>query len=216
MMKKILLTVMTLVVCVSLHGQQVRFGVKGGLQMSSLGDYDYPLGEWEDAELENKLGLYAGIFSHIYLTKNLGLETGLFYAQLGGREKENDFDERYEIKANPSYLQVPLSVFYQFNLPKQIRVYPSLGVYGGYGLAGKMKAEGNVYAVDITSSEDYFDVFANRFDFGGTAGIQIGTKRFLIGASYDYGLVKVNKEETPYRDNAFNRNVRFSIGYFFN
>jgi len=195
--------------------QQVRFGVKAGLNLSSLGEYELLLEGQEDAELENKPGFHAGIVAQIPLANQLGIETGVFYTQLGGRERERDWDEQYKVTANSAYLQVPVSLFYEFQLPMQISIYPSLGVYGSYGLGGDIKAEGQVGGTDITRNQQYFGDFANRFDFGGTAGLHVGLGHFLIGAGYDRGFTRVNSERVPYGDNAFNSNIRFSVGFLF-
>ncbi len=209
------MTLALIVAGLYLQAQEVKFGIKGGVNLSSLGEYEYMLNPTEDAQLENQFGAYAGLFSQIYLNNKWGLETGLFFTQLGGREKERDYDENYSVKAKASYLQLPLSVFYAIQLPGKVKLYPSIGVYGAYGLSGKIKASGQVLGTDISQQQDYFGDFAKRFDFGGTAGIQAGLGNFLLGASYDQGVIRVNKQKATWEDNAYNSNFRISVGYLF-
>lgn len=215
MKRKLLLSSALLIVMVTVvNAQSIRFGVKGGLNISSLSDYEYVM-EYEDAELENKLGLYAGVFTQIYFTSNFGIETGLFYSMLGGKDKENDYNEQYKVTANPSYLQLPVAAIYKFNLPAGFSIYPAVGVYAGYGLAGKMKTSGMIGNTDISSETDYFDSFARRFDFGTTVGLNVEYKNIVLGAAYDRGLVRVNEHKVPYGDNAYNSNFRITLGYIF-
>lgn len=215
-MKKFLILLFLLTsCCILVNAQQFKVGIRGGLNISSLGDYDHMIGLYEDAELENKAGLYAGIFGQFHFSKNLGIEAGLFYTQLGGKDKENDYSEVYKVTASPSYLQIPVSVFYKFNLPAGFKIYPSLGIYGGYGLSGKLKVQGNIANEDISSKIDYFDDFARRFDFGGTAGLNLEYGKFILGLNYDRGFIRVNKEKAIYGDNAFNSNFRCTLSYVF-
>jgi hypothetical protein len=216
-MKKIVMLFLLASSCSLLSAQQqFKFGVRGGINIASLGDYDHMIGLYEDAELENKLGLYAGIFGQLHFSERLGIETGLFYSQLGGKDKENDYNESYKVTANPSYLQVPVSMFYKFNLPNELKLYPSLGLYAGYGLSGNLKTRGNIASEDIGSDIKYFDDFAKRFDFGGTAGLNLEYRKFIFGLGYDHGFTRVNKNKVVYGDNAFNSNFRCTLSYVFN
>lgn len=201
-------------IIMSVDAQKVNFGVKAGVNISSLGDYEWRLLH-DDVEFDAKAGLYAGVFTQIYFFKGLGIETGLFYAQLGGKDKENDYLELYEVTANPSYLQLPVCLVYKFNFGEKFSLYPALGIYGGCGVGGKMKAEGNIGSFDITSEVNYFDDFARRFDFGGTVGLTLQYWKIALGFGYDRSFIRVNKKEIKYEDNAFNSNFRVTLGFVF-
>lgn len=113
--------------------------------------------------------------------------TGLFYNMPDGQDKENDYSEQYKITTNPSYLQIPVTAIYKFNLPADFSIYPSVGVYAGYGLSGKMKINGRIGNRDISSEIHYFNSFARKFDFGATIGVNIGYKHSILGTAYDRG-----------------------------
>lgn len=132
-MKKYILLALLASCTIIVNAQQFKWGVRGALNISSMGEYEHPLGQYEDSELNSRLGFYGGIFGQLYFTEKLGIETGLFFAQLGGKDKENDYDESYKITANPSYLQLPITVFYKFNLPAGFQIYPALGYMPGMG-----------------------------------------------------------------------------------
>lgn len=207
---------MTLLVAgLYLQAQQVRFGIKAGGNLSSLTEYDYMLTGYEDASLEYKVGFNAGVFSQIYFNKNWGLETGLYYSQLGGQDRDRDFDEDYRVKATASYLQLPISVFREIRLPGKVTLYPAVGAYAGYGLSGKIKASGQINGIDIAQEQDYFGDFARRFDAGATVGIQVGLNSFLFGAAYDQGILRVNSQKVNWEENAYNSNFKLTVGYLF-
>jgi len=213
MKKLILLLTFISSSCILLNAQQFNWGVRGGLNVSSLGDYEHTIAQYEDSELESKPGFYAGLFAQFPISGSLGIETGLFYSQLGGKDKENDRNEQYKVEANPSYLQLPAAVFYKFNVTDEFKLYPSLGVYAGYGLSGKLETQGTIAGQGIDSKIDYFDGFGNKFDFGTTVGMNIQYCKFVLGAHYDRGFTKVNKEKIVYSDNAYNSNFRLSLSY---
>ncbi|WDF70207.1 porin family protein [Sphingobacterium oryzagri] len=214
-MKKISMTMALLIAGFYLQAQQVRFGVKAGANLSSLTEYDYLLTGYEDASLDYKVGFNAGVFSQIFINKNWGLETGLYFTQLGGQDRERDLNEDYRLRANASYLQLPVSVFREIRLPGKVRLYPALGAYAGYGIAGKIKSSGHINNIDISQEQDYFKDFARRFDVGATAGIQVGLDNFLFGAAYDQGVVRVNSQKVNWEENGYNSNFKLTVGYLF-
>ena len=217
-MKKAILLFASISSAIFLNAQNFNWGVRAGLNVSSLGDYELSMTQNQDSELGSKVGPYAGIFGQFKLYKNLGLETGLFYSQLGGKDKENDYDngylEQYKIEGNSSYLQLPVTLHYKFNIIKSLSIYPSLGVYAGYGLAGKIKTLENIGGVNVDSSEDYFKDF-NRFDFGAAMGLNVEYRKFILGFHYDRGFTRVNEEEVIFGDNAYNSNFRVALSYMF-
>ncbi|MFD2966369.1 porin family protein [Sphingobacterium bambusae] len=214
-MKKIVLTMALLAGGLYLQAQQVRFGIRGGANLSSLGEYEHVLLANEDAQLEYKVGFHAGVFSQIYINQKWGLETGLYFTQLGGRDQDRDFDEDYKLNATANYLQLPVSVFREIQLSDKVKLFPSVGIYAGYGLSGKIKATGQIQNIDIAQQQDYFNDFAKRFDFGGTAGVQVGLGNLLLGAGYDQGVLRVNKQKANWDDNAYNSNFKLTVGYLF-
>ena len=215
MMKKLTLLFVFAAAAMSLQARSFEWGIRAGVNVSSLGEFDLPIAEREDSGLEGKPGIYAGLFGQFRVSGNWAIETGLFYAQMGGRNKENDRNEAYKVTADPAYLQLPVSVFYRFNLTDRFSLYPSLGVYAGYGLSGNMTVEGTVNSEDVGMKADYFDKFAERLDLGVTAGANARYGRFILGLHYDQGITRVNKTKVPYGDNALNSNFRAALSFVF-
>jgi hypothetical protein len=100
--KKIMLAVVAFITFNA--SAQVRFGVKGGLNLAnqsfSVGGEDY----------SSKLGLSLGVVTEIKLSKSLNLQTGLGYSNRGAREKHLDHHDNYVINT----LELPLNVVYKF------------------------------------------------------------------------------------------------------
>ena len=194
---------------------QFSIGVKGGLNVSSIEEFG-------SYSLDARAGAHAGIMAQYMFNKNIGLESGLYYSMMGGKEKEKDYDnpnriDDYKASANPSYLQMPLYAIYKFNLSEDLRIYPSLGVYFGYGLNGKVDVKGIDNGVDITHKGDFFNDDTNRFDMGAGVGFNIQYKKVVLGLGYEHGFMKINKYDYPYDDeNAYNSNLKLSVGFLIN
>lgn len=73
-----------------------------------------------------------------------------------------------------------------------------------------------IWDQNIDSEIKYFSEFANRFDFGGTVGLNLQYNKFILGFSYDQGFLRVNEHKMRYADNAYNSNFRCSLSYIFN
>ena len=194
---------------------QFSIGVKGGLNVSSIEEFG-------PYSLDAKAGVHAGIMAQYMFNKNMGIESGLYYSMMGGKEKEKDYDnpnriDDYKALANPSYLQVPLYAIYKFDLSEDLLLYPSLGIYLGYGLSGKIDIKGIENGADITLKDDFFNDDNNRFDIGAGAGFNIQYKKVVFGLGYEQGFMKINKHDYPYEDeNAYNSNIKLSVGFILN
>ena len=195
---------MAMVLLVSTANAQTSFGVKAGLNASTITGVD---------DAKYKPGFHVGLATQTSLTDNFGLESGLYYSTLGFQTKEV---EGAKFSANPSYLQLPLSLFFKLDLSSGLYLYPAVGVYAGYGIGGEYKIEGEGASVNL----DYFkksDLFENnKFDFGFNVGASLRIDQLSIGLGYDLGLTKINKKSSDENDDLKNGNIRVSVGYFFN
>ena len=208
---------------------QLNFGVKAGLNASTItGIKDYMAEEIGDGTISSsyKPGVHIGAFAQYMFSQEVGIEGGLYYSMLGAKVESKASFENYYLKAtgtaSPSYIQLPVSFLYKFNVGQDLQLYPSAGIYLGYGIGGKFKAEldTNVPAGLIDDDEfeyemDYFgdDAGTNRFDMGLALGFNLQYSKFIIGLGYDLGLTNIFKEvdDASYK----NGNVRISLGYLF-
>lgn len=159
---------------VSANAQGFNWGVKAGLNVSSLTSsdiYDY------------RAGFHGGLIGQYMFSgsEGFGIESGLQYSLLGAKAKILNISETLAA----SYLQLPIQAIYKFNVGQDLYLYPAAGIYLGYGIGG---------------TDDYFDV-AENFDLGLKVGLNLQYDRFLIGAGYEYGFTKVYKNLDPKNSN---------------
>ena len=109
-----------------------------------------------------------------------------------------------------NYLQVPLYVLYQTQLPKAGNVFGGLGPYFAYGIGGNTTSTFN----NQPSSVKSFDSTTGfkRFDagLGLTAGYEIPNS-FSFRLAYDFGLANIDRNS--FGDKAQNRGISLNIGY---
>lgn len=222
---------------------QLNFGVKAGLNVSSFSGFkefhEEEDGYSRDVEQGNKPGFHLGVDVQYMFTPQLGIESGLFYSTLGtkvtGTGKYRSSVYKTEVSINPSYLQIPVSILYKFDLGQDLYIYPSAGLYFGCGLGGKMEEKtgeekrsldlfSKLSESDNVADELVGEVIANRFDVGLNVGLTLQYSNFTVGLGYEQGLSsllngKLFNEEEGYIPNAMkdskNRNFKVSVGYFF-
>ncbi len=177
---------------------------------------------------------------------SMGIETGLYYSSLGSKEKIDysgnitegpvttgvNIDAKSTVSA--SYIQLPVSFLYKFNVGPGLSLYPSIGLYMGLGVGGNVKESGSIEFPDYPTFNKYIDskvdLFgkgdkdgdgnytgyeANRFDAGLTFGLNLEYNKIVLGVGYDLGLTKLNNESDSGVDDMHNRNLKVSVGYFF-
>ena len=207
------------------------FGVKAGLNVSTISmtndmsddvDYDY---------FDYVAGFHAGIILQYMFTRNMGLESGLYYSQQGGKKEIDERIAGIRAKASysmrPAYLQMPVLFIYKFHFSDDFSLFPSAGLYAGYGIAGKTKYEGDITGdfFDSNSESNFFQEGLNqRFDMGMSFGVNLQYKKFIAGISYDQGLVNIFEDEVYVMDyfnhirgksTLLNTCFKFSVGYLF-
>ena len=244
-MKKMFFMMVLAIVGVATVSAQLRFGVKAGLNTSTVSGLKESLGEdffEEGVSVPYKAGFHVGVSAQYLFTDALGIEAGLYYSQIGGKIKshmeEGGVTADMAITFNPSYLQLPIQLLYKIDLGSGLAIVPSAGLYLGYALGGKT-------GVDVKSSNailegilkegikeskiDQIELFKpvkeegfgfNRFDYGLALGLNLEYQKFVIGLGYDLGLAKLNGKDSIMGDEDLkkdfkNANIRVSVGYFF-
>lgn len=221
---------------------QLTWGVKAGLNVSSFSGFK-GISETDDdcslsTEQSGKAGFHVGVDVQYMFSPQIGIESGLFYSTLGSKitgtvKSESDL-EIVEFSFNPSYLQLPISVLYKFNVGQDLYIYPSLGLYAGYGLSGKITInDTDTYGGETHKDKEEWNLFkktkyedgeeeaapANRFDMGLTVGLTLQYSKFTFGIGYERGFSELNKEEEFggdfFEGKMKNQNFKVSIGYFF-
>lgn len=222
-MKKILLIFVLLlpVFSHSLFAQNspIKIGLRGGVNITDWrGDAMESFSELAEMttvlKTESLTGFHAGVFLEIPVTDRFSIEPGVFYSQKGLKVSQTLSEGGFlnlkgEISSKLSYIELPVLA----------KVYITEGLYltGGpqvaYLASSKIRAEAGVLGFSI--GEDFnVDPGFRKFDFGVVGGLGFQFKNGLsISATYDHGLSTLDEGSSDV--NAFNRAVKFSLGYVF-
>jgi hypothetical protein len=96
----------------TVSAQNVNIGTKIGLN-------SYSINNDSGSDFDSKLGIHAGIFSHIHLKRQLGLQTELVYSMQGGKSGDTNF--------NLDYINVPVLFQFMFDNGFRIQAGPQVG-----------------------------------------------------------------------------------------
>ncbi len=219
---KIILTASALlfmVINVKAQDMPVRFGLKGGVNLSNFtGDL------YQDAK--NRVGFNVGITMDYAFTEKWYLMTGLEFTTKGAKAvfKESIPDvasAKTTYKMSPSYLELPIHAGYKLGLSESTDLVLHAGPYLAYGLGGKVKLDGKSVSEDgvtqVSAKGNFFgkDGMANRFDFGLGVGVGLEFGNIGVDLGYDFGLVNITKKIEGVRPTTRTANAYLSIGYKF-
>lgn len=198
---------------------QVRFGVKGGLNISSLTSYDKvfrnkDLSEIIDIKIDNnkKLGFNMGIFAQIEVPyTDFFIQPEVLFTNIGSKVEEKyntvidgiSLSHKDKHTMNLNYLQMPIYAGYKLNM----------------GAANFIFGAGPYFSYALWGSDDIFDNKEfGRFDAGLSAMVGIELDSYQISFGYDLGLVNIGKDKVwnnKKSSSLCNRDIKISFGYFF-
>ena len=175
-MKKYFLVFVCLSVFALSAHSQLRFGVKGGLNLSGVSGKNI-----DDFVDKNVTGFQLGASLEWMIFEQFGLEGGLSYSETGMRFKGGD---RNKI----GYIDVPVNVRAKFPVSKTIKPYVNAGPYISFKISGDDNFDGMKGSVNDQWKAQSFGAGLN---FG--AGVEF--LGFLqIGANYGLAMTDNYKE----------------------
>ena len=170
----------------TVSAQSINIGTKIGLN-------SYSINNDSGSDFDSKLGIHAGIFGHIHLNRQLGLQPELVYSMQGGKSGSTNF--------NLDYINVPVLFQYMFDNGFRIQAGPQVG------FLVRAKAE-NGGSLDV---KDNFKSIDAGLSFGAS---YIHTPTSLgIDARYNLGLSDIS-ESSSVQSNS--RGLQIGIFYLFN
>ncbi|GBU07474.1 hypothetical protein AwDysgo_08050 [Bacteroidales bacterium] len=205
---------------------QLHFGVKGGLNYSTVSASEYkpsegPNPEFVITDLDYKSSYHIGMLVQ-YRMQDFAIESGAYYSVQGGKGVKKVGAAKYEVRADPAYLQIPVLLLYKFNVSDKFKLYPTIGTFVAYGLSGKINKEytANGNNIHPPVSEDYFNGNVRKIDWGTSAGLNLEYNKFVLGVAYEYGFLRVNSTKVEGNaqtkgKNAHNKNFKASVAYVF-
>lgn len=183
----------------------ISFGIKAGFASSGIrGDAANSLNNLLDltsgmVTTKNVTGFYAGGFATIPITAGMYLEPGAYYSEKGYQMVGTLNIKGVSLGANATaalkstYIDIPvllkadLGSGLQFFAGPQVSYLAKANLHSSAGLLGINLLSNDM---DVTSS-------FNRWDVGVTGGVGFTlTKGININASYDYGLSKIDANQS--------------------
>ena len=163
----------------------IRFGIKGGANFSSLYTED------DNSNSSNlRSGFNAGLYAKMPITKWIAVQPELYYTTKGSEVTYNNSFAEGTARFNLNYVELPVLVV--VNLSKNFNVHA--GPYVGYLLKGNVTNESTIRLFDFEENINRDDY--NRLDAGLVAGIGLDIGAIGLGARYSYGLTRVGKERS--------------------
>jgi hypothetical protein len=192
-MKIILLLLFATVVTVTASGQ-VQFGVKAGINITTLTLSTVPSG----FSLGTKTDFNAGAFALVPIATSCFLQTELMYSGQGASTSVLGSSGKLDY----NYLNVPILFKYQH----EMGLFAESGPQIGFLLSANEKANGQTLnAKDATQSVDFSWAFGIGYKFS-----EIGLG---IDARYNLGLTNVSKNNS--NSNGTEKNSVFQLGLFY-
>ena len=175
-----------------------QFGIKGGMNVSSISDDGYD-------DTKSKVGYYGGVFVNIPASESFSIQPEVIYNNLGSEVK---LGNSYSRKLNLNYITVP--VMFQYKATPQF--YLEAGPEFGFLVSADSKTTWNNSTSTAELGKDNFNNFNMGVGLG--AGFDI-TKNVGINARYVAGFSDVTKPSSDPSTNAKNKNNTFQVGLNF-
>lgn len=190
---------------------QVRFGVKAGLNSSTVVSSSKGA-----ASYTPRVAWQAGVLADLGISRNFSIQPAVLLSNKGYRVI-NDFSSinlpSTESTFSPLYVEVPVLALYKINLGSAVRLFGGLGPYAAMGIGGKrnIKTSGVEATTDIEYGNDGGDF--KQADFGGSLALGGEIGPVIIGANYNFGLAGL----APGGGNSTLRNASLglTVGYLF-
>jgi len=188
-MKKTFIFIAIFFALSSAKAQTVHFGIKGGLNASSI--YSNP----SNSDIQTKVGFNLGLLAHIHTSNpQWAIQPEIYYSEEGAKSKSNS-----SASFNLDFINVPVLAQYMFDNGFRIEAGPQLGF-----LTNAKSTSGNV----TVNVKDNF----KKTSFSIPVGIGYLTSSGLgLNARYNFGLSNLNNTSTSTK---IHSNV-FQFGLFY-
>lgn len=222
-MNKLLLTLSLVFLTTFSFAQTVNFGVKAGINLSTVAFND-PLPNFA-YDAQNITGFQAVVVANIGF-QHLDIQPGLFFITKGQKFTEEESipnnNQNYSVHVTGSqkfnYLELPVNFLYKIQVTPGTKIRAGGGPYLGYGLSGTTiihitGSQTSNYTGGVTFGTDEAKNDYKRFDYGVnfTTGVEL-KKHFTIDLNYGLGLKNIMWTRGA---DLKNRSLALSIGYLF-
>jgi hypothetical protein len=205
---KLLIVIIALITTLESFAQ-IKFGVKGGLNVSNM--LDKTKYRTYSDEYNSKIGFHLGATAEYSLSEKFSIEPGFLFSTKGYKMEKSGVTG----SLNLNYLEVPINAIYKIEL-SSVNILISAGPYLGSAISGKAKASEPILGVNEDSKEQKIEIGTDikALDFGLDIGAGVEIKDITLNLQYGLGLANL----TPNTENDAklkNRVIGISIGYKF-
>jgi hypothetical protein len=189
-MKKIIIVLTALTITLGANAQNLNFGVKAGMNLSSLSSVKYGSDKQDASSMV--FGFHAGGYAHYAFNEMFGVQGELLFSTQGGKKKGfGDADVRF------NFINVPLLLSLTIpNLP-ELRFFG--GTQVGFNISRKVTWSDG-YSLSGSQLDDALKVEGeqiNTFDLASVVGVQYTfVEHFTLGARYNMGLLSGSSATT--------------------
>lgn len=200
-MKNIILSVFAFLTFAVINAQEVKYALKGGLNIASLidGENGY----------DARGGFHIGGLVELKLSEKFYIQPELLFSQQGTKGKFSGFvgSSFSEIENTIKYDYLNIPVMLKFYITKEFSVLA--GPQIGFLLTGKSKIKVDSVEVEVDAKDEL-----NKVDFGCNFGVGYDfTKNIFAEARYNLGFTEIAKEDNVL--NGRNEVIQISVGYKF-
>ena len=211
-MKKLFLTVASLLMVGATYSQDIFLGPKIGVNWATLTGRD-PL-----YDKKFMTGFNLGATMNISINDRFSIQPELFFSQQGYRADREIENLEATTVQTLNYIKVPVLARYTFG-EGDLRAYVNLGPYLGFMVGGRERVD--IDGREVSEEEIDFDIQheLNRMDFGialgGGALFRAGEGDLMLDLRYGFGLMAVSDEVIFEAGRDANSVWSLSVGYLF-
>lgn len=190
---KWLLLVGLMVLMTPVANAQLRFGVKGGVNISSV-KFNKDI-----IDSDNMTGFHIGPTIELGGMAGLGLDAAVLYSQKGFKYKGDSYKN--------DYLEIPINLKYKFGMLPLVKPFAAVGPYFGFRVAGD-----KLWDVGATYNGVIDQIKTKSFSSGLNLGIGAEVLNMVqIGLTYSWGFTDNYKLEDFELESSSGKNRQWSI-----
>ena len=177
---------------------EVHFGVLAGAAFAKVSGSDVT------GDVKTRVGIAAGGFVTIGVSKNFAIEPEALFVQKGAKQTESGVTSRLKL----SYVEVPVLLKLRFPGSSGGTVVPHIyaGPYLGFKAGCHLSSTDGTTTVSAKCEDSPFDFKVKSTDFGATFGGGVDVGRAIIDVRYDFGFSKIG-------DNTSDNDIKNRVFY---
>jgi len=195
---------------------QVKFGVKAGVNLSTMLDKDSIQTYSDDYKI--KPGFNLGATGTFLISESFAIESGLVFSSKGYKMEESGS----EIGVSLYYFEVPLNLLYKLDLSSFSLIVHS-GPYFGIGTRATAKSDEYIFTDNNGNEVNKKNLnlgksksdFAKQLDYGVNAGVGVEFEPVTFCIQYGFGLANLSnnlENENELKNRVLSISIAYNIG----